>query len=117
MCGLLVTENCENLTAIRQNEVFFASIALAVPRATTGPCRPVALTEWRSDKPVVHDVSTPLFNHWRWKLDVFQGKSFGNGDDCDETHYIFGGHGRNGPRELDSAVSEIFLGFQAAKSR
>ena len=25
--------------------------------------------------------------------------------------------GRNGPRELDSAVSEIFLGFQAAKSR
>ena len=24
---------------------------------------------------------------------------------------------RNGPRELDSAVSEIFLGFQAAKSR
>ena len=27
------------------------------------------------------------------------------------------GAGRNGPRELDSAVSEIFLGFQAAKSR
>ena len=25
--------------------------------------------------------------------------------------------GRNGPRELDSVVSEIFLGFQAAKSR
>ena len=25
--------------------------------------------------------------------------------------------GRNGPRELDSAVSGIFLGFQAAKSR
>ena len=24
---------------------------------------------------------------------------------------------RNGPRELDSAVSGIFLGFQAAKSR
>ena len=24
---------------------------------------------------------------------------------------------RNGPRELDSGVSEIFLGFQAAKSR
>ena len=24
---------------------------------------------------------------------------------------------RNGPRELDSAVSEIFLGFQAANSR
>ena len=27
------------------------------------------------------------------------------------------GANRNGPRELDSAVSEIFLGFQAAKSR
>ena len=31
---------------------------------------------------------------------------------------IWGEHGdpRNGPRELDSVVSEIFLGFQAAKS-
>ena len=121
-CGLLVTENCENLTAIGQDEVFFASIALAVPRATTGPCRPVALTEWRSDRPVIHDVSTPLFNHWRWRLDVFQGKSFGNGDDSDETHYIFGGHGfthcdapchmyRDGPtiHELPNSGLDLFI--------
>ena len=72
--GLLLTENCENLGAVRQDEVFFASIPLAVPRATTGPCRPVALTRWPSDRPVIHDVSTPLFNHWRWKLDVYQGQ-------------------------------------------
>ena len=92
-CGLLLTENCENLSAVRQDEVFFASIPLAVPRATTGPCRPVALTRWPSDRPVIHDVSTPLFNHWRWKLDVFQGRSFASGDESDEIHYIFGGHG------------------------
>ena len=91
--GLLLTENCENLGAVRQDEVFFASLPLAVPRATTGPCRPVALTQWRSERPVLRDVSTPLFNHWRWKMDLFQGKSFDEGDGADEIHFIFGGHG------------------------
>ena len=31
--------------------------------------------------------------------------------------YVLRAGERNGPRELDSAVSEIFVGFQAAKSR
>ena len=92
-CGLLLTENCENLTAIGQDEVFFASLPLAVPRATTSPCRPVALTEWRTDRPVLRDVSTPLFNHWRWKMDLFQGRSIDAGDGAEEIHFIFGGHG------------------------
>ena len=30
---------------------------------------------------------------------------------------LYGTEDRNGPRELESAVSGIFLGFQAAKSR
>ena len=35
----------------------------------------------------------------------------------DEKDGILGLYRRNGPRELDSVVSEIFLGFQAAKLR
>ena len=41
-------------------------------------------------------------------------------DKSNMAKYLFGGFQaclRNGPRELDSAVSGIFLGFQAAKSR
>ena len=34
-----------------------------------------------------------MFNHWRWKLDVFPGPSFDEGDDSDEIHYDIGGHG------------------------
>ena len=91
--GLLVTENCENLESIPGSEAFFASLPLAVPRATTSPCRPVALADWPSDRPVLRDISTPMFNHWRWKFDVFPGRSFEEGDDADEIHYDFGGHG------------------------
>ena len=91
--GMLVTENCENLESVPGNETFLASLPLAVPRSTTSPCRPVALSEWPSDEPVLRDVSTPMFNHWRWKLDVYQGRSFEAGDGADEIHYDFGGHG------------------------
>ncbi len=91
--GLLVTENCENLESVPGDETFFASLPLAVPQATTSPCRPVALTEWGSDRPALRDLSTPMFNHWRWKLDVWTGRSFEAGDDADEIHYDFGGHG------------------------
>lgn len=91
--GMLVTENCENLESIPDGETFFASLPLAVPGATTSPCSPIALTDWPSDRPVLRDVSTPMFNHWRWKLDVYTGRSFDAGDGADEIHYDFGGHG------------------------
>ena len=91
--GLLLTENCENLSGLDQREVFFASLPHSIPNGTTSPVRPVALTAWPSDTPRILDVSTPIFNHWRWKLDVFQGASMDRGDETNETHFIFGGHG------------------------
>ena len=121
--GLLLTENCENLTGIHQDEVFFASLPLALPRATTGPTRPVAATYWHSARPVLHDVSTPLFNHWRWRFNVFEGRSFENGDRCEEQHFVFRGHGfthcdapchmsRDGPgiHELPNRGLDMFVG-------
>ena len=91
--GLLLTENCENFGSVEQDEVFFASLPHSIPQGTTSPSRPVALTSWPSDTPRILDVSTPIFNHWRWKLDVYQGSSFDAGDDTEEIHFIFGGHG------------------------
>lgn len=91
--GLLVTENAENLQAIQQGEVFFCALPLAIPRATLSPTRPIAYTQWPSDEPKLLDVSTPLFNHWRWYIDVNDGPSFTYGDDSDETHFTIRGHG------------------------
>ena len=91
--GLLVTENCENLESIPGRETFFVSLPLSVPQATTSPSRPIALTRWPSDRPTLRDLSTPLFNHWRWKLDLYPGRSLAAGDDAEEIHYDFGGHG------------------------
>ncbi len=91
--GLLVTENAENLGAIEQPEVFFCSLPLAIPRASLSPVRPIAYTEWPSDSPRLLDVSTPLFNHWRWYIDVDEGPNFADGADRDEIHFTIRGHG------------------------
>jgi len=90
---VLLVQNAKGLSAIRQNEVFFVALPLRLPEANASPVRPIAFTEWPSDKPRFLDVSVPLTNHWRWKLDVFDGPSFAKGDDREETHFIFGGHG------------------------
>lgn len=91
--GLLVTENAENLGRIEQQEAFFCSLPLAIPRATLSPTRPIAYTQWPSDEPKLLDVSTPLFNHWRWYIDVDEGPSIAKGADRDETHFTIRGHG------------------------
>lgn len=91
--GLLVTENAENLPALEQEEVFFASLPLAIPRATLSPVRPVAWTTWPTDEPKLLDVSTPLFNHWRWYIDVDDGPSFADGDSSADLHFTIRGHG------------------------
>ena len=91
--GLLLTENAENLPALEQEEVFFASLPLASPRATLSPVRPVAWTQWPADEPELLDVSTPLFNHWRWYIDVDEGHSFADGEDSEDIHFTIRGHG------------------------
>jgi kynurenine formamidase len=90
--GLLVTENAMNLSSIAQAEVFLLSLPLAMPRATTSPCRPVAFTDWPKDNPRMLDVSTPLFNHWRWFIDVNDADP-ATRIDRDEIHFTVRGHG------------------------
>ncbi len=91
--GLLLTENCANLGGIGGSEVFFVALPYAIPQSSASPCRPVALTSWPSDTPRIVDVSTPIFNHWRWKFDIQQGRSLANGDGADEIHFLITGHG------------------------
>lgn len=91
--GLLLTENCANLGAIEKEEVFFVALPISLPDSATAPCRPIAMSSWPSDAPRIVDLSVPLFNHWRWKIDVCQGRSFAAGDDSEETHFLITGHG------------------------
>ena len=91
--GILLTENCLNLAALDQPEIFFAALPYSIPNSATAPCRPIALTRWPSEAPRLIDVSTPIFNHWRWKFDVRQGRSLKNGDGADEIHFLITGHG------------------------
>lgn len=90
---ILVTENAENLAAIEQDTVFFCALPLSLPRAALSPVRPLAHTSWPSDNPQLFDVSTPLFNHWRWFIDVNDGKSLIAGDNANEIHFTIRGHG------------------------
>ena len=41
---------------------------------STSPVRPVALTSWPSQNPSLYDVSTPILNHWRWRMETWRGK-------------------------------------------
>ena len=121
--GLLLTENCANLGAIEGEEVFFAALPVSVQESATAPCRPIAMSSWPSDTPRIVDLSVPIFNHWRWKFDVCQGKSLAAGDSADEIHVLITGHGfthcdapchmRNGGATIQNLPNEgldLFIG-------
>ena len=91
--GLLLTENCTNFGAIEGDEVFLAALPVSIPESATAPCRPIAMRSWPSDTPRIVDLSVPFFNHWRWRIDVDQGRSFAADDDMEETHLLITGHG------------------------
>lgn len=90
--GLVVTENLRGLSSLPGAEAFFFIMPLRGDGLTTAPCRPVAMTDWPSDTPIVRDVSTPFMNHWRWRFDIWKDKDPAKGDDRDETHWRFMGH-------------------------
>jgi kynurenine formamidase len=121
--GLVVTENAKGLTPIPGDTVFLSALPLRGRGLTTSPSRPIALTDWPADAPVVRDLSMPLENHWRWYLEIWQAKQFERGDDADETHFVFTGHGfthcdaprhmeRHGPtiHDLPNSGLDVFLG-------
>ena len=91
--GLLVTENCANLGDIPAPEAFFLALPIAIQNSATAPCRPVCMETWPSDTPRLVDLSVPIFNHWRWRFDVRQGKSIADGDGAEEIHVLVTGHG------------------------
>jgi kynurenine formamidase len=90
-CGLLVTENLTNLKSLPA-EVFLFAMPIRGQGMTTSPSRPVAMTEWPSDSPVVRDVSTPLMNHWRWRLEIWREVTDAPAYE-DRTEFLQTGHG------------------------
>lgn len=110
--GVLLVQNCRNLEELRQERVLFAALPLRLPGATASPVRPIAFTDWPSGAPEIFDVSMPLTNHWRWRLDVWEGRTHER-DGCAETHFCFGGHGFthcDAPRHMErdgAAMQEL----------
>jgi arylformamidase len=120
--GLIVTENLCNLDKIG-SEVFLLCLPIKGEGMTTSPTRPVALTKWPSDTPSIYDVSTPLLNHWRWRMEIWRDKSQSPDGFLDQTQYIQSGHAfthcdaprhmeQDGPtiQDLPNMGLDLFLG-------
>lgn len=106
-CGLVVTENL-TVQADLPPEVFLFALPLRGEGLTTAPCRPVAMTEWPSDTPVVRDVSTPLANHWRWRLELW--RDIAEAPYEDRTQWVQSGHGYthcDAPRHMERDGASI----------
>ena len=89
--GLVVTENLCNLDQI-SSKIFLLALPIKGEGMTTSPTRPVALTSWPSDNPSIFDVSTPLLNHWRWRMEIWREKKEDETGYLDQTQYIQSGH-------------------------
>ena len=100
-CGLVVTENLTGLAGL-SDEVFLFALPLRGEGLTTAPSRPVAMAKWPSDTPVVRDVSTPLANHWRWRLELWRETTGAPYED--RTEWVQSGHGYthcDAPRHME----------------
>ena len=89
--GLIITENLRGLKSLPPS-IFLFSLPIKGESMTTAPSRPVALTSWPSDRPRIYDVSTPLLNHWRWRLEIWQSISTNQDGYCNQTEFIQSGH-------------------------
>ena len=120
--GLVITENLCNLDQIK-SKVFLLALPIKGEGMTTSPTRPVALTSWPSDNPSIYDVSTPLLNHWRWRMEIWREKGNYESGYLDQTQYIQSGHAfthcdaprhmeQTGPtiQELPNMGLDLFLG-------
>ena len=70
-------------------------LPLSIPNGSTSPTRPVLIDEWFNKTGNIIDIATPLFNHWRWKLDIWENTykdQFGN---LRNEPILFAGHGFN----------------------
>ena len=120
--GLVITENLCNLEKVG-SKVFLLALPIKGEGLTTSLTRPVALTSWPSDNPFLYDISTPILNHWRWRMEIWRNKSDGPAGYLDQTQYIQSGHAfthcdaprhmeQQGPtiQELPNMGLDLFLG-------
>ena len=101
--NILLTENF--IANHSSNYSFYIGLPISIPKGSTSPTRPILIDEWFGKTPKITDISTPLFNHWRWKLDIWEDTEILlNGQNRIETNFIFSGHGFNhcdAPRHMN----------------
>ena len=91
---ILLTENF--VSNQENNETFYMGLPLSIPNGSTSPTRPVLIDEWFNKTGNIIDIATPLFNHWRWKLDIWENTYKDQfGKLRNEPNFIFAGHGFN----------------------
>ena len=92
--NILLTENF--VSNHNKNETYYIGLPISIPQGSTSPTRPILINDWFKRNGNIIDVATPLFNHWRWKLDIWENNyidQFGN--NRNEPNFIFSGHGFN----------------------
>ena len=92
--NIILTENF--ISNHKNNKSFYIGLPLSIPKGSTSPCRPILIDSWFNKKGKIVDVATPLFNHWRWKLEIWENQYLNyKGDKRFESNFIFSGHGFN----------------------
>ena len=91
---ILLTENF--VSNYNKDKTFYIGLPISIPEGSTSPTRPVLIDEWFERSGTIIDIATPLFNHWRWKLDIWENSyNDHNGNKRYEPNFIFSGHGFN----------------------
>lgn len=107
--GVILTENFCNLDKV-ETEIFLLCLPIKGEGMSTSPTRPVALTSWPSEKPSIYDVSTPILNHWRWRMETWRIQGNDAGFYSDHTEFIQSGHAFthcDAPRHMEKSGATI----------
>lgn len=92
--NIILTENF--ISNHKSNKSFYIGLPISIPKGSTSPCRPILIDEWYKKNGKIIDVATPLFNHWRWKLEIWENDFIDHkGTKKNESNFIFSGHGFN----------------------
>ena len=91
---IVLTENF--ISNNNSNKTFYIGLPISIPKGSTSPTRPILINDWFQRKGKIIDIATPLFNHWRWKLDIWENDfKDHSGQLRIESNFIFSGHGFN----------------------
>ncbi len=107
--GVILTENFSNLDKVK-TEIFLLCLPIKGEGMSTSPTRPVALISWPSKEPSIYDVSTPILNHWRWRMETWRVQGNNAGFYSDQTEFIQSGHAFthcDAPRHMEKSGATI----------